>query len=67
MIHEPANPESTQLMTTIAQLVTTMANDREARQPAEGRGCTLNDLCSHNSDNFDGSVDNFSADRELAE
>ncbi len=42
-----------------------MAQDREVRHPAEGRGCTLKDFCSHNSDNFEGNGDRFRAENWL--
>jgi hypothetical protein len=59
-VHAGVNPESTQLMIAITQMVTTMAQDQEASHPTEGRGCTLKDFYSHNSDNLDGSGDHFS-------
>jgi hypothetical protein len=64
-VHTVVNPESTQLMKTITQLVRVMAQDREAMYLAERWGCTLKDFCSHNSDNFDGSANNFSTENWL--
>jgi hypothetical protein len=62
-VHRAVNLESMQLMTTITNIVTTMAQYWEARYLAEGR--VLKDFYSHNSDNFDGCGDHFSPENWL--
>jgi hypothetical protein len=54
-----------QVMDAICQLVSAIDCDRIARQPAEGTGCSLKDLCSHHSDSFDGRGDHIRAENWL--
>ncbi|GLT71536.1 hypothetical protein SLA2020_435470 [Shorea laevis] len=52
---------SSQLLAAVTQLVTAMTQEREARQPFAGQGCTFKNFCSHNFDDFDGTGDHISA------
>jgi hypothetical protein len=59
-IQGAVHPDSTQLLVAAYALVTTMTQEREARQPLVVQGCTLKNFCSHNFDGFDGTSDHIS-------
>ncbi|GLT54352.1 hypothetical protein SLA2020_275550 [Shorea laevis] len=64
-VYGVVHPDPTQLLAAVTQLVTAMTQEREARQPFAGQGCTFKNFYSHNFDGFDGTGDHISVENWL--
>ncbi|GLT53837.1 hypothetical protein SLA2020_270800 [Shorea laevis] len=62
LVQGAVHSDPTQLLAVVTQLMTGMTQEREARQPFAGQGCTFKNFCSHNFDGFDGTGDHISAE-----
>jgi hypothetical protein len=60
-VYRAMPPKRDLMMDVIRQLVSTLNQDRMARQSAAGSGCPLKDFCIHNPNNFDKNGDHINA------